>query len=95
MISFNPHRIDSTVRSLTLHGTALLSHMIIDAATDSDFDHGYINAAMNERRKGRGERLTIIKGRGYKGFTQNNLHYSLARYMPFSESVEGLRRVLI
>jgi len=47
LISFNPHRIDSTVRSLTLHGTALLSHLLIDAAADTDFDHGYINAAMN------------------------------------------------
>ncbi len=51
MIRFDLQRIDSTVRSLTLHGTALLSHMLIDAATDSDFDHGYINAAMNEREK--------------------------------------------
>ncbi len=46
---------------------------------------------MNER----GERLTIMKGKSYEGLTNNNLRYSLVRYMPFSDLVESLRRVLI
>jgi len=47
LIRFVLHSIDCTVKSLTLHGIALLSHLLIDAASDTDFDHGYINAAMN------------------------------------------------